>query len=167
MPNSNAAQTLSYTGLRRFAFHARQRRNAVFIHFLRFCLCHAPQNIPFHSFVLPQKTQHRSENNHGNVPPRMQNIPFLNTHFHMCKKTHGLSRKIQGTYFKISALYFKIYALYFLPFQTSEKQRLMHTFQNPHYRLIFSCLRIFMSDCVISVKRCSIAITKFRFRTSA
>ena len=94
-------------------------------------------------------------------------FPFLNTHFHMCKKTHGLSRKIQGTYFKISALYFKIYALYFLPFQTSEKQRLMHTFQNPHYRLIFSYLRIFMSDCVISVKRCSIAITKFRFRTSA
>ena len=64
-------------------------------------------------------------------------------------------------------MYFKIYALYFLPFQTSEKQRLMHTFQNPRYRLIFSCLRIFMSDCVISVKRCSIAITKFRFRTSA
>ena len=114
-----------------------------------------------------KKTQQRSENNHGNVPPRMQNFPFLNTHFHMCKKTHGLSRKIQGTYFKISALYFKIYALYFLPFQTSEKQRLMHTFRNPRYRLIFSYLRIFMSDCVISVKRCSIAITKFRFRTSA
>ena len=43
----------------------------------------------------------------------------------------------------------------------------MRTFQNPHYRLIFNYLRIFMSDCVISVKRCSIAITKFRFRTSA
>ena len=43
----------------------------------------------------------------------------------------------------------------------------MHTFQNPRYRLIFSCLQIFMSDCVISVKRCSIAITKLRFRTSA
>ena len=75
--------------------------------------------------------------------------------------------KYKAHIFKISALYFKIYALYFLPFQTSEKQRLMHTFQNPHYRLIFSYLRIFMSDCVISVKRCSIAITKFRFRTSA
>lgn len=77
-------------------FHARQRRNAVFIHFLRFCLCHAPQNIPSHSFVLTQKTQQRSENNHGNVPPRMQNFPFLNTHFHMCKKHMAYREKYKA-----------------------------------------------------------------------